>query len=128
MAPNSESRRGRLRILIVEDEMLIADMIADVLQDAGFHIVGPAMSLELGTTLASDEELDGAFLDINLAGKTSFPIADTLMRRDIPVAFLTGYYQAALPDAYSRCARLSKPFQHRDLIMLAQRHFTPRTS
>jgi DNA-binding response OmpR family regulator len=119
-----EPRRDGLRILVVEDEMLIADMIADTLQDAGCQVIGPAMSLELGKTLANNEDLDGAFLDINLVGKASFAIADILMRRGIPVAFLTGYHQGAIPEAYRHCARLWKPFQLHELIALAQRHFT----
>ena len=119
---------GSLRILVVEDEMLIAEMIAETLQDAGCQIVGPAMSLESGKTLASNADLDGALLDINLVGTPSFAIADILMRRRIPLAFLTGYHQAVIPEAYRDCARLSKPFQLHELIALARRHFTPRAN
>ena len=106
--------------------MLIAGMIADTLQDAGYLVIGPATSLEPGKTLANTEYLDGAFLDINLAGKASFAIADILLRRGVPVAFLTGYHQGAIPEAYRHCARLWKPFQLDQLIALAERHFAQR--
>jgi DNA-binding response OmpR family regulator len=116
-------RSGGLRILVVEDEMLIAEMIAETLRDAGCEVVGPATSLEPGKTLANNADLDGAFLDINLVGKVSFAIADILMQRGIPVAFLTGYQDATIPELYRHCARLSKPFQLHELMALAQRHF-----
>jgi DNA-binding response OmpR family regulator len=113
-----------LRILVVEDERLIADMIMDALQDAGCDVIGPAMSLQSGEGLASNEALDGAFLDVNLAGKASFPIAQILMQREIPLAFLSGYGQGTIPEPYRGCPFLWKPFQLHQLVALAQRHFT----
>jgi len=126
MSQLPEPQLGDLRILVVEDEMLIAEMIADTLQEAGYLVVGPATSLEPGKTLANNEDLDGAFLDINLAGQASFAIADILQGRGVPVVFLTGYHQSAIPEAYRHCARLWKPFQLDQLIALAERHFAQR--
>ena len=116
-----------LRILVVEDERLIADMIMDALQDAGCNVVGPAMSLQSGQDLANNEDFDGAFLDVNLAGKASFPIAQVLLRRAIPFAFLTGYGQATILETYRECPFLWKPFQLNELVALARRHFTRQT-
>jgi DNA-binding response OmpR family regulator len=118
---------GGLRVLVVEDEMLIAGMIADTLRDAGCEIVGPALSLERGKILASGEDMDGAILDINLAGNACFPIAEILTQREVPIAFLTGYGEAALPDTYRQLPCLWKPFQLHDLLTLARRHFTKVT-
>jgi DNA-binding response OmpR family regulator len=112
---------SRLRILVVEDEMLIADMIADRLHDAGYEVVGPATSLARGKILASQEDLDLALLDINLAGNTSFAIAEILMQRRVPFAFLTGYGKSAIPGAYGEYPCLAKPFPLNDLVAIAER-------
>lgn len=124
MATAQELPLNGLRILVVDDELLIADMIADVVRDAGGEIIGPATSLEVGEALARSEALDGAFLDVNLAGKASYPIAQTLMRRDIPLAFLTGYSGVSIPEMFRRCPSVSKPFQFDELVLLAGRYFT----
>jgi len=99
-------------------------MIADALDDAGCEIVGPATSLEDGMTSASSENLDGAFLDINLKGSPSFSIAEVLTRRNVPFAFLTGYDETAIPETYRQVPVLLKPFQVREVVALVGRHFT----
>jgi len=118
---------SNLRILVVEDEILISEMIADRLHDVGCEVIGPAASLERGTTLASNENLDGAFLDVNLTGKPSFSIAEILTRREVPIAFLTGYGESAIPEAYRQIPFLSKPFELHELIALVRCHFTKDT-
>jgi DNA-binding response OmpR family regulator len=123
--PNlSEINLQGLRVLVVEDTLLIADLIADELQESGCSVVGPVPRVEPGLALAAAEQLDGALLDINLAGQLCYPIVDVLVQRGVPVAFLTGYGDAALPPAYRAMPRLSKPFQLRDLVQLVQSHFT----
>jgi DNA-binding response OmpR family regulator len=111
-------------ILVVEDTFLVADMIAEELTSAGCHVVGPVARLRAGLTAASVEALDGAFLDVNLAGEHSFPIADVLTERGIPFAFLTGYGDGIIPPRYRGVPRLSKPFELRELTMLARRFKT----
>jgi DNA-binding response OmpR family regulator len=98
------------RILIVEDEMLVAMLIEDAVADLGHEIVGPAMRLETAMVAASDEQVDFAILDINLAGKQSFPVADKLRERGIPFLFASGYGKAGLIDPYLNAAILQKPF------------------
>jgi DNA-binding response OmpR family regulator len=110
-----------LSILVVEDTFLVADMIAEELASAGCNVVGPVARLRPGLTAASVEPLDGAFLDVNLAGEHSFPIADVLTERGIPFAFLTGYGDGIIPPQYQHVPRLSKPFELRELTMLARR-------
>jgi DNA-binding response OmpR family regulator len=112
-----------LRVLVVEDTLLIADLIVQVLEDAGCAIVGPAPRVERGLALAMAERLDGALLDINLAGELCFPIAEVLVARGVPVAFLTGYGEATLPISYRGMPRLSKPFQLADLIDIVRCNF-----
>jgi CheY-like chemotaxis protein len=83
------------RILLVEDEVLIAEMVVDMLTGLGATVIGPATSLEAGLSLAGSESIDAAVLDINLRGERIDPIADLLDARGIPVLFATGYGMAA---------------------------------
>ena len=86
------------RILLVEDEVLIAEMVVDMLTGLGATVIGPATSLEAGLSLAGSESIDAAVLDINLRGERIDPIADLLDARGIPVLFATGYGTAAGVD------------------------------
>ncbi len=103
------------RILIVEDEMLVAMLIEDVILDLGHEVVGPAMRLETALEAVETEKLDFAILDINLAGKQSFPVADLLADRGIPFIFASGYGTAGLNDRYREAPVVQKPFAANDL-------------
>jgi DNA-binding response OmpR family regulator len=120
--PHEPNLRG-LRVLVVEDTFLVAQLIADQLEEAGCTIVGPAPRVERGLALAAEEPLDGALLDINLGGELCFPIAEILLQRGVPIAFLTGYGEATLPAAYRQMPRLAKPFQLTELIEVVRCHF-----
>ncbi|PWS38659.1 hypothetical protein DFH01_05165 [Falsiroseomonas bella] len=86
-----------LRVLVAEDEALIATDIADTLRSLGCEVIGPAGTLEEAMRLAdSAGRLDAALLDVNLHGQPSFPAATALARRGVPVVFATGY--SALPE------------------------------
>lgn len=105
-----------LRILVVEDTMLVADAIAELLGMAGVVVVGPVGRIESAMALAQCEELDGALLDVNLDGEDSGPIANVLRARGIPFIFLTGYNDpAALPPQFRNAPRLTKPVREGDL-------------
>jgi len=127
MSHPAEPQLSGLRILVVDDELLICEMISDAMQDVGCDIVGPATSEERGKILADSETLDGAFLDINLAGKLSFSVAEILARRGVPFVFLTGYNKTAIPETYRQVPTLWKPFQIHELLSSARRHFTKAT-
>src|SRR5271163_4724736 len=107
-----------LRILVVEDILLVADVIVEELRDHGCEVVGPVARLEQGRALAT-----GAELDVNLAGERCFPIADELEKRSILYAFLTGYGEGGIPADYQHAPRLVKPFQLEALIELVARYF-----
>ena len=80
------------RIFVVEDEALVAFEMEDVLQEMGFSVVGPSLRLEDAKELARREEIDAAFLDVNLGrGDTSQPVVEILRERGIPYAFVTAY-------------------------------------
>ena len=83
------------RVLLVEDEVLIAEMVVDMLVDLGATVVGPATTLAKGLALAGSAQIDAAVLDVNLRGERIDPIADILDARGIPVLFATGYGMAA---------------------------------
>jgi DNA-binding response OmpR family regulator len=106
-----------LRVLVVEDNFLVADTICEVLAECGCVVVGPAPSLKRGRELSEDEVLDGAVLDVNLGGELSFPLADVLAKRGVPFLFLTGYDdKSILPDKFREVDRLSKPFDFDELV------------
>jgi CheY-like chemotaxis protein len=98
------------RVLIVEDEYFIADDIAQVLEQAGAEVVGPALTRETALALLTSERIDIAVLDIELHGELVFSVADFLRARAIPFIFATGYSQAFLPAQYRDIATWEKPF------------------
>ena len=105
-----------LRVLVVEDEMLVAMLIEDMLQDLGHVPIGPATRLEAGIKLADDETLDLAILDVNLGGAKSFPIADLLTARGVPVIFATGYGIGGVDQRFAAFPVIAKPFSRAALM------------
>ena len=103
------------RVLVVEDEMLVAMNIEDMLADIGHEVAGLANRLDAGLEMARDGAFDLAMLDVNLAGDLSFPIADVLEARGIPYLFATGYGRQGVRDDYGSVPVLQKPFRARDL-------------
>lgn len=108
------------RVLVVEDEALLAMTISDILSDCGCVVVGPALSLDQAQTLASHEPLDAAVLDVNLNGASSFGVADTLRQRAVPFCFVTGYGAASLPPQYADVPVLAKPYSDAALRAVLQ--------
>jgi DNA-binding response OmpR family regulator len=85
------------RILVVEDEMLIALMIEDVVHEKGGVIVGPVATLEKALALAEKDEFDAAILDITIRDGKVYPVAELLLARGTPFVFASGYGDWALP-------------------------------
>jgi CheY-like chemotaxis protein len=80
------------RILVVEDELLLADDVAEVIYAMGLDVVGPVGSLEAAIALAETQQLDGALLDVRLRrGARIYPVVEILWRRRIPFSFMTAY-------------------------------------
>ncbi len=104
-----------LRVLVVEDEMLVAMNIEDMLLDLGHEVAGLAGRLEPALALAREAEIDIAMLDVNLAGEQSFPVADALIERGVPFLFATGYGLKGIPERYRNRPVLQKPFREQDL-------------
>ncbi len=106
-----------LRLLVVEDEAMIALMLEDMLGDFGCVVVDVAGTLSRGLALAADEalSLDGAVLDVNLGGEKVYPIAQRLTARGVPFIFCTGYGASGLPADFAHVPTLLKPYQPEDL-------------
>jgi CheY-like chemotaxis protein len=104
-----------LRVLVVEDEMMVSMLIEDMLGDLGCKVIGPASRLDEAMELANAVELDCAVLDVNLGGQPIFPLADLLRERGAPFAFATGYGDAGLRDVDKGSPVLQKPFREGDL-------------
>lgn len=104
-----------LRVLVVEDEMLIVMLLEDILQELGCKIIGPVGRVAKAVSLANMEPFDAAILDINVAGEEVFPVACELVRRAIPFVFVSGYGADHLPKEWRDRPILQKPFQLEDL-------------
>lgn len=98
------------RILIVEDEYLIAEVLSYDLEDAGAVVVGPVGSVAAALDLIHSEScIDAAVLDMNLQGERAYPVADLLMARSVPFLFTTGYDSKQVPPPYESVPRCEKP-------------------
>lgn len=112
--PNSEPTvraAPRLRVLLVEDENLIALLLEDMLAELGHTVVGPVARLGKALEMARGETFDVAILDLNISGGDTYPIAAALAARDIPFVFSTGYSKLSLRAPYRDHPTLQKPFQ-----------------
>jgi CheY-like chemotaxis protein len=97
-------------ILVVEDELIVAMMIEQMIEDVGATAIGPATSLEQALDLATNAELDVAILDLNLNGKRTGGVATLLRDRGVPFVFATGYGSSGRED-FGQKGVLQKPFQ-----------------
>ncbi len=111
------------RVLIVEDEVLLAMHLEDLLTELGHEVVCQATRIDMAMELARDSDIDFAVLDINVAGAKSFPVADILCARGIPFAFATGYGAEGLMDGYRDVPALRKPYAQEDLEQTIARLF-----
>ena len=106
----TEALSGR-RVLVVEDESLVAMLLETILEDMGCTPVGPASSIDEALVLATDgEPLDAALLDVNVAGRQVFPVAEALKERGVPFVFSTGYGEGGLPEEWRGQSTIQKPF------------------
>jgi len=111
------------RVLIVEDESLVAMLLETILADLGCDVVGPESNIEDGLTAVADVAgLDAALLDVNVAGRGVFPVAEALKAKGVPFVFSTGYGEAGLPEHWRGNPTVQKPFTEgaiREALMTA---------
>jgi len=109
------------KVLVVEDEALVAMLVEDALLDAGFGVLGPAATVEEALALLDRETPDAVVLDLNLAGETSTPVADCLAARSIPYVIATGYGATGLPPGHEDAVVLAKPYDPAELTSVLDR-------
>lgn len=105
-AATAQEREGRL--LLVEDEALVALELARAFEDSGWEVIGPAATLDEGFRLLQGESPDAAVLDVNLNGEMVFPLADALTTRGVPFVFCSGY-ESLEAERYSASPVVRKP-------------------
>ena len=114
-----------ITILMVEDEMNLAMMLEDILDDAGYRVLKAgrlpnALEIVAQSGLDGKGRIDAAILDINLAGVQVFPLADVLRERGVPFMFTSGYGRDGIPDAYGDSAVLQKPYSAARIVTTLQ--------
>lgn len=109
------SAHAKARVLVVEDEALMAMLIEDMLHDLGYAIAALSGRLDQALELARSADFDFALLDVNLNGEQSFPVADAVRGRGLPLLFATGYGTRILVAPYLDAPLLQKPFSLEEL-------------
>lgn len=104
------------RVLIVEDEPLVAMDLAGTLEDEGCEVVGPAATLQKARDLIEASKFDAALLDANLGGQSSGPLAAALTQFNVPFAFVSGYGRESLPEAFRQAPLIEKPYARSRLV------------
>ena len=111
-----EDKLQHTRVLIVEDEPMLAFTLEDLLVEAGFEVIGIAGKLEKALALIGSAVFDVAVVDANLAGVSASPIASALTARDIPFVVLSGYSAEQLQGAFPGAVFMKKPCRPAQLI------------
>lgn len=96
-------------VLLVEDEACLAMMLQDLLEDAGYRVI-KAARIPAALALAEGEDINAAILDVNVAGREVFPVADQLRRRGVPFMFASGYGERGVPGEFRDYPVLQKPY------------------
>jgi CheY-like chemotaxis protein len=99
-----------LRVFLAEDEFPVLQLIEDMLEELGCHVIDCVTSVPAALEAAETTEADIAILDVNLRGRSANPIAEILRRRGIPILFSTGYGAAGLDSEWKDCQVIQKPF------------------
>ena len=97
------------RVMVVEDEALVAMVLGDSLMELGYCVVGPFSRVGDAMTAVDNEEMDAAILDINLGGELIYPVAHLLAERGVPFMFVTGYGAESIDSRFARVPVLQKP-------------------
>jgi CheY-like chemotaxis protein len=103
-------RNGGLRVLVVEDEVMISTLVEDMVTELGHSVAGHAASVEEAAGLVEGTDFDVALLDVNLQGQTVESVAATLARRGKPFVFTTGYGERVIPPEFKDRPMLPKPY------------------
>jgi CheY-like chemotaxis protein len=114
------------RVFVVEDEMVVAWLLEDMLAELGCVVIGPAAKVNQALVMIEANAIDVAVLDVNLNGEMSYPIADALSARGVPFVFVTGYDKDSMLEGYRIRPVLQKPFHRAELSTTLARLLTPK--
>ena len=109
--PGTLKAARRRSVLLVEDEVMIRMMVADMLEELGYRIVAEAGDIDEAVHLVQTTDFDIALLDVNVNGKIITPVAESVMLRGLPFVFATGYGAEGLPEKFRDRPTIQKPFQ-----------------
>jgi len=104
------------RVLVVEDEFLIAYYLKRELGQLGANVIGPVARIPEALAAIADCDPEAAVVDVNLAGEMAYPVADALLARGVPMVFATGYDRDAIPERYADVPRRLKPVVAAELV------------
>lgn len=99
------------RVLVVEDEPIVAISLQDMLEALGYEVVGPAFRVAPALALAGEAGIDAAILDVNMGGEHSYAVAERLKDRGIPYIFATGYGREGIEPGHEDVPVLQKPYR-----------------
>lgn len=112
------------QLLMAEDEVFIAMMLEDILSDEGYQVRG-VTTLAEGLSVVEQSDFDAAILDVNLAKDQVFPLAERLQQKGVPILFASGYGSEEIPEEFSNCEVLLKPFDTKMLLAALAKLVTP---
>lgn len=106
--------RGR-RILLVEDSPVVGPFTADLLEELGYTVIGPAPNLASARQLIETEDFDAAVVDVHIRGERVFPMCELLDAKGVPFVLTSGYADWQIPDKWAGRPRLTKPYKIADV-------------
>jgi CheY-like chemotaxis protein len=115
-SPKVDQRLKGLRVVVVEDETLVAILLEDMLAELGCTVLGTAHRVGKALELIAATTPDAAVLDVNIAGDEVYPVAEALAARNVPIVFATGYGARGLTDAWRDRPIVQKPFHMEHLL------------
>ncbi len=110
-----------MRVIIVEDELMLSLALEDMLTDRGHILAGSASNRVAAMKLAETADYDLAVLDVNLKGESIEPVADKIRERGVPIVFVTGYGERGVPERFRQCPVVAKPYVEADMIAAIDR-------
>jgi two-component SAPR family response regulator len=114
------------RILVIEDEFLIAMEVSQMISDLGGEVVGPSSSVAIAEDLLVNSTVDGAVVDVRLGRETTADFVEILRTRGVPLVLTTGYSDDSLPPGLSQIPRLTKPYSKAGFEEIVKRHLVRR--
>jgi CheY-like chemotaxis protein len=112
-----------LRLLLVEDEPLVAIELEELIRELGGEVVGPFSRVDPALDALRREPISGAVLDVQLENETTFRLVDVLLDRGNPLLFVTGGAPGSIPEKYRQLPRLPKPFDYFQFAQVAKSIF-----